>query len=40
MHITDRKDNDLLVMHIRTTSMLNKSNVDFSRIRELASIVN
>jgi hypothetical protein len=36
MHITDRKDNDLLVKHIRTTSLINKSAVDYSRIKELA----
>jgi len=39
MHITNRKDNDLLVKHIRTTSMLSKSEYNFSRIRELAKIV-
>ena len=39
MHITDRKDNDLLVKHIRTTSVLNKSLVDHSRIKELARVV-
>lgn len=39
MHITDRKDNDLLVKHIRTTSMVNKSGYDFSRVKELAQIV-
>lgn len=38
MHITDRKDNDLLVKHIRTTSLVNRSAIDFTRIRELACI--
>ena len=39
MHITDRKDNDLIVKHIRTTSLINKSNIDFSRIKDLAQVV-
>ncbi|CDW73785.1 UNKNOWN [Stylonychia lemnae] len=39
MHITTRKDNDLLVKHIRTTSMLSKSEYNFTRVRELAKIV-
>lgn len=39
MHITDRKDNDQIVKHIRTTSMINKSAIDYGRIRELACIV-
>ena len=39
MHITDRKDNDLLVKHIRTTSLINKSNIDFSRVKDLALAV-
>ncbi len=40
MHITDRKDNAMLVNHIRTTSILNKSAVDFARVRELAQAAN
>lgn len=35
MHITDRKDNDLLVKHIRTTSSVNKSVLDLVRLKKL-----
>jgi hypothetical protein len=40
MHITDRKDNDLLVKHIINTSSVNKSVCDLERIRQLAEVVN
>jgi hypothetical protein len=33
MHITDRQDNDQIVKHIRTTSSVNKSVIDYNRIR-------
>jgi hypothetical protein len=36
MHITDRKDNEQLVKHIRTTSSVNKSVFDFNRVKLLA----
>lgn len=38
MHITDRKDNDLLVKHIRTTSSVNKSVLDLARLKKLHDI--
>lgn len=40
MHITDRKDNDQIVKHIRTTSSVNKSIFDLTRVKHLADIVN
>jgi hypothetical protein len=40
MHITDRKDNDQLVKHIRNTSSVNKSVCDLERMRQLAEVVN
>jgi len=33
MHITDRKDNNELVKHIRTTSSVNRSVIDIARVK-------
>ena len=38
MNITDKKENELLVRHIRNTSSIHKSMCNYERVKALASV--
>ena len=38
MNITDKKENDLLVRHIRNTSSINNSMCNYERVKALAKV--